>query len=133
MEPTMDLAVLSRWIGRRESRTDTIRAEPAHFMQMTLGRDPVLRPGDALPPLWHWLYFLQTAKLSDLGRDGHPARGGFLPPVALPRRMWAGGRCGFSASLPIGARATRTSTIRDIALKQGRSGALCFVTVRHEG
>ena len=132
MEPTTDLAVLREWIGRSESLSATIRVGPANFMEMTLDRDPALRPGDALPPLWHWLYFLQSAKLGELGRDGHPARGGFLPPVALPRRMWAGGRFGFLAPLPIGASATKTSTIKDVALKQGRSGALCFVTVRHE-
>jgi 3-methylfumaryl-CoA hydratase len=101
-------------------------------MEMTLDRDPVLHDGDPLPPLWHWLYFLRSAKLGELGRDGHPALGGFLPPVALPRRMWAGGRFGFTTPLPIGVEATKTSTIRDVELKQGRSGALCFVTVRHE-
>ncbi|MDW4551183.1 MaoC family dehydratase N-terminal domain-containing protein [Defluviimonas sp. D31] len=132
MDRTMDPAILSQWIGRSETRSDRIRAEPANLMEMTLDRDPVLCDGDPLPPLWHWLYFLHSAKLSDLGRDGHPALGGFLPPVALPRRMWAGGRLGFTAPLRIGAMATKTSTIKDVALKQGRSGALCFVTVRHE-
>ena len=128
----MDPDILGQWIGKTETRTDTVRAEPANFMEMTLDRDPVLRDGDPLPPLWHWLYFLQSARLGKLGRDGHPALGGFLPPVALPRRMWAGGRLGFPAPLRIGTDATRVSSIKDIGLKQGRTGALCFVTVRHE-
>jgi 3-methylfumaryl-CoA hydratase len=101
-------------------------------MEMTLDRAPLLREGDPLPPLWHWIYFLQSARLSALGRDGHPARGGFLPPVALPRRMWAGGRFGFEHALRIGAQAQKQSRITDVALKTGSTGTLCFVTVRHE-
>ncbi|MEM8732026.1 MAG: MaoC family dehydratase N-terminal domain-containing protein, partial [Pseudomonadota bacterium] len=132
MDRTLDPEILSQWIGRSETRSDTIRAEPANLMEMTLDRDPVLEDGVALPPLWHWLYFLQSAKLSALGRDGHPALGGFLPPVGLPRRMWAGGRLEFLAPLPVGSDATRVSTIKDVKVKQGRTGALCFVTVRHE-
>jgi len=132
MDPTTDADTLSRWIGRTETATDTIRLGPARLMEMTLDRAPRLAEGDPLPPLWHWLYFLTSARLGELGRDGHPARGGFLPPVALPRRMWAGGRLGFTAPLSLGAEATRTSTIADIALKAGRTGPLCFVTVRHE-
>lgn len=132
MQPTLDPDILSRWIGRTERLEDTLHAGPANLMEMTLDRDPVLSAGDALPPLWHWLYFLHSARLSALGRDGHPAKGGFLPPVALPRRMWAGGRFGFSDDLRIGEAVRKTSTIKDVALKNGRSGALCFVTVRHE-
>ncbi len=132
MQPTLDPDTLCTWIGRHETRTDTLHTGPANLMEMTLDRDPVLGAGDALPPLWHWLYFLQSARISALGRDGHPAKGGFLPPVALPRRMWAGGRFGFAAPLRMGDTATKTSTIKDVALKHGRSGALCFVTVRHD-
>ncbi|QUJ77918.1 MaoC family dehydratase N-terminal domain-containing protein [Sulfitobacter albidus] len=101
-------------------------------MQMTLDRDATLDDGMALPALWHWLYFLETAPLSGLGRDGHPAKGGFLPPVALPRRMWAGGRLGFMRPLVLGEEARKISTIRAVTPKNGRSGPLCFVTVRHE-
>jgi 3-methylfumaryl-CoA hydratase len=101
-------------------------------MQMTLDRPATLAQGDLLPPLWHWLYFLRSAPLGALGRDGHPAKGGFLPPVSMPRRMWAGGRFGFHSPLKIGEDVEKRSTIRDVRLKQGRSGALCFVTVRHE-
>lgn len=132
MQPTLEPETLRQWIGREETLTDTLHPGPANLMEMTLDRAPVLGLDDALPPLWHWLYFLRSAPLSALGRDGHPERGGFLPPVALPRRMWAGGRFGFSAPLQIGAQVEKRSTIKDVALKTGRSGALCFVTVRHE-
>jgi len=130
--PRPDPNHLARWIGRQSRATDKIALKPAQFMEMTLDRAPRLAEGDALPALWHWLYFLDTAPLSGLGRDGHPAPGGFLPPVALPRRMWAGGRLGFLADLPIGVEAGKVSTVTDVQLKQGRSGPLCFVTVRHE-
>lgn len=82
---------LQDWIGCEISSTDILRTQPAQFMQATLDRDPNLSDGDPLPPLWHWLYFLEAKKASDLGRDAHPRKGGFLPPVSLPRRMWAGG------------------------------------------
>ena len=95
----------------------------------TIRRRP---PGDPLPPLWHWLYFLPTARQSALGPDGHPARGGFLPPVPLPRRMWAGGRFTFHQPLRVDETITRVSTVQDVTVKHGRNGALCFVLVRHE-
>ena len=132
MDPTTDEATLRQWIGRGESRSDTIRAQPAAFMAATLDRAERFSEGDPLPALWHWLYFLDAAPLSATGRDGHAARGGFLPPVGLPRRMWAGSRFAFHAPLRIGEAATRRSVIEDVAVKQGRSGTLCFVTVRHE-
>lgn len=132
MQPTLDPDILSQWIGREKTLVDTLHLGPANLMAMTLDRAPKLALGDVLPPLWHWLYFLQSAPLSALGRDGHPARGGFLPPVALPRRMWAGGRFGFDGALHLGAEGTKRSVIKDVVLKVGRSGALCFVTVRHD-
>lgn len=119
------------WVGRSETATDVLRAQPARFMQATLDRDPCLSDGDALPPLWHWLYFLEARKASELGRDAHPKKGGFLPPVDLPRRMWAGGRVRFHAPLIIGQEASKRSTILSVSEKQGRSGRLCFVTVEH--
>ncbi|WP_299415604.1 MaoC family dehydratase N-terminal domain-containing protein [uncultured Sulfitobacter sp.] len=132
MQPTQDPDILRQWIGRKETHTDTLHAGPANLMQMTLDRTASLQAGDVLPPLWHWLYFLQSAPLGALGRDGHPARGGFLPPVALPRRMWAGGRFGFARPLHLGRDVVKYSEIKNVASKTGRSGALCFVTVRHE-
>ncbi len=132
MEPTLNKDVLGHWIGRTETVEETVHLGPASLMEMTMDRTPSLSVGDALPPLWHWLYFLQSAPMRALGRDGHPAKGGFLPPVALPRRMWAGGRFGFHSPLEIGAKVVKDSMIKSIEMKSGRSGALCFVTVRHE-
>jgi 3-methylfumaryl-CoA hydratase len=123
---------LKAWVGRIESRTDVVTAWPAIALAATLDRrDPEPKPGEALPPGWHWLYFLEAAPASELGRDGHPKRGGFLPPVDLPRRMWAGGRLEFKRPLRVGESIRRESRIVSIEPKQGRSGSLVFVTVRH--
>ena len=130
-EATLDESVLRQWIGKTQSATDTLQVEPARLMQATLDRDPTLNAGDPLPPVWHWLYFLSGAPMSKLGRDGHAALGEFLPPVALPRRMWAGGRLEFSKPVELGETINKSSAIQDIALKHGKSGALAFVTVRH--
>ncbi len=122
---------LTAWIGREETHRDTLDTRPARQMRSILpGADP-LDTGDALPPLWHWAYFPDIAPLSELGRDGHKARGGFLPPVPLPRRMWAGGRLSFHGDLRLGDAVEKTSRILDVREKSGRSGALCFVTVEH--
>ncbi len=121
------------WIGRSETRHDTLTLAPMAALSATLGRDdPAPQPGDALPALWHWLYFLPTASAHEIGDDGHPRRGGFLPPVPLPRRMWAGGRLRFHQPLRAGETITRTSTIRAVSSKSGKSGELVFVTVLHE-
>src|SRR6185437_4594407 len=80
----------------------------------------------------HWLFFLPAYRQSDAGPDGHALKGGFLPPIELPRRMWAGSRLEFARPLRVGSEVTRTSTISDVAVKEGRSGRLVFVTVRHE-
>jgi 3-methylfumaryl-CoA hydratase len=121
------------WIGRTEQRRDAITAAPLAALSATLDRDdPAPEPGSAVPPLWHWLYFLPMARQSELGPDGHPRRGGFLPPVELPRRMWAGGRLRFERPLRVGEIATRTSRIADVSAKEARSGPLVFVTVQHE-
>jgi 3-methylfumaryl-CoA hydratase len=128
-----DAGALAQWIGRREVARDVVTPTPYAALAATLDGEPA-RPsrGTVLPPLWHWLYFLPLAKASELGDDGHARRGGFLPPVELPRRMWAGGRFDFRAPLAIGDALTRTSTIEDVAVKKGRGGTLVFVTVRHE-
>ncbi len=120
------------WIGRRESRSDVASAWPAAALAATLDVDDMQPAADApLPPGWHWLYFLDTAPQSQLGEDGHPRRGGFLPPVALPRRMWAGGRFEFRQPLRAGETIRRDSEIASIVPKHGRSGDMVFVTVRH--
>jgi 3-methylfumaryl-CoA hydratase len=124
---------LEHWIGRTESRTDLVTPAPIAALAATLDRDdPLPQPGDALPPLWHWLYFLPVHCQSELGPDGHAKRGGFLPPVPLPRRMWAGGRLEFHHAPRVGETITRVSRILDVKHKQGRTGALVFVLVRHE-
>jgi 3-methylfumaryl-CoA hydratase len=105
----------------------------ASALAATLRNDDQPWPaGRALPPLWHWCYFLPTSPQIQLGPDGHPARGGFLPPVPLPRRMWAGSQLEFFAPLPLGAPARKTSRVVDVTLKQGKAGALVFVKVAHE-
>jgi len=120
------------WIGRRQERRETIALAPAERLLATLDdRETRLGAGDALPPLWHWLYFLPAAPRGDIGPDGHGHRGGFLPPIELPRRMFAGVEAEFHAPLPIGSEARIESEIADIQQKSGRSGALLFVTVRN--
>jgi 3-methylfumaryl-CoA hydratase len=126
-------ADLSGWIGKTETVTDTVTATPYAALSATLDRAPE-RPavGTPLPPLWHWLYFLPLYRQSEVGPDGHAKRGGFLPPVPLPRRMWAGSQFEFNRPPRVGDRITRVSTIADVAEKSGRTGPLVFVKVRHE-
>jgi len=124
---------LQAWVGRSEERRDVIQSERCVALQAALNLSgDRLSDGDALPPLWHWLYFWDIAPRSELGRDGHPAVGGFMPPVGQARRMWAGSRVTFPGTLGLGEPATRVSTIEKVAEKSGRSGKLVFVTVRHE-
>ena len=120
------------WVGRSQSVTDVLEPARSNALDLALGGDGILATGDALPLLHHWLYFWDVKAPAGLGVDGHPAKGGFLPPVALPRRMWAGGRLTFHKPLLLGAPITRTSTITAVNEKTGRSGTLVFVTVRHE-
>ena len=123
---------LDSWIGRREVIEDTATAAPVIGLAATLDYPlPAPRPGEPVPPGWHWLYFLPRARRSELGPDGHAARGGFLPPVRLPRRMFAGGRMTFLHPIRIGEPITREGEILAVETKQGRSGALVFVTVRY--
>jgi 3-methylfumaryl-CoA hydratase len=129
----VELEGLRDWIGREERKTDLVRSAPAAALAATLDRvEPEPLPGSELPPLWHWIYFNTVAPASVIGPDGHPRRGGFLPPVPLPRRMWAGGRLRFSHALHIDDEVQRLSRLADVSIKQGRSGPLVFVTVRHE-
>ena len=129
----MDIAELQRWVGKTETVSDQITPVPIAALRATLDIDaPPPRRGDPLPPLWHWLYFLPIHRQSDLGPEGHMTKGGFLPPVPLPRRMWAGGRFEFRRPLRVGETLTRTSRIVDVRHKEGRTGPLVFVVVRHE-
>jgi len=124
---------LKAWIGRSETVRDQVTAAPVAALTATLDHPAApVPPGTPLPPLWHWLYFLPMHRQSDIGPDGHARRGGFLPPVPLPRRMWAGSQFEFHAPVRVGDAIERTSTIADVTSKRGRSGALVFVKVRHD-
>lgn len=124
---------LRQWIGRTESAIDTVTAAPLAALSATLDRDdPPPQPGDPVPLLWHWLYFLPLHKQSELGADGHARLGEFLPPVPLPRRMYAGGRVEVRHPLRVGDAIERVSRITAIDEKAGRGGPLVFVKVRHE-
>ena len=129
------LALLQGWVGRTETLHDDITAAPVRGLSATLDRDDAMPvPGSPLPPLWHWLYFLPQHRQSELGADGHAKLGGFLPPVPLPRRMWAGGRLEWRQQNPlrVGDAVKRISRIESVTHKAGRTGDLLFVRVRHE-
>ncbi len=129
----VDIEKLQAWKGRTETIEDVATAYPVAALSATLDRDDAApKAGDMLPDLWHWLYFLPVHRQSEIGPDGHAKRGGFLPPVELPRRMWAGSRFDFRAPLRVGDTIRRTSTIVDVTAKFGATGQLVFVLVRHE-
>jgi 3-methylfumaryl-CoA hydratase len=135
---TLDAATLAHlqgWAGKTETLSDDITAAPVRGLSATLDRDdPAPVTGTALPPLWHWLYFLPQHRQSEIGADGHARRGGFLPPVPLPRRMWAGGRLQWLEANPlvVGDAARRISRIESVTHKAGRTGDLLFVLVKHD-
>lgn len=129
---TLDIDHLRRWIGRIETDSEVLTVTKARQFDATLDRTSDTAPGAPAPLLIHLCLAQPIAPMSALGRDGHPALGGFLPPVPLPRRMWAGGAFSFHAPIRIGATVTRRSTITDVQVKQGRTGPLCFVTLSHE-
>ena len=124
--------MLNEWIGRQERAEDEVAVSAVRRLAALLDSPAQVRRGDALPRAWYVMLFGPTTRQSGLGPDGHPAKGQFLPPVALPRRMFAGRRVSFHEPLLIGEDVSRVSTIQAITPKQGRSGEMCFVTVRHE-
>jgi 3-methylfumaryl-CoA hydratase len=119
------------WIGRTESRSEYAAREPVRRLSAMLDRDDESASG-VLPPMGHWLYFLPDAPQALIGSDGHPARGGFLPPIPLPMRMWAGSRIDFLASIPLDRNISRRSTLVSISEKNGRTGPLAFLTIKHD-
>jgi 3-methylfumaryl-CoA hydratase len=119
------------WIGRVTTASTRLDPDQANRMAVTLDREPSFADGDVLPPAWHWLYFHDLVRASELGDEGHPRLGITMPPVPLPRRMWAGGTLTFVEPLRLGAVVERVSTIRAVAPKQGGTGPLFFVTVEH--
>ncbi len=129
----IDLDHLRGWVGRSETLDDDVTASKVAALAATLDReDAYPAAGDPLPPPWHWTLCVPAARQSAIGPDGHPARGGFLPPVPLPRRMWAGGRLTFPQPLRVGDTVQRRSQVMSVDHKSGRSGELVFVLVRHE-
>jgi len=119
------------WIGREEERSERILASVVASMAATLDLERAPRAGEPLPPGWQWLFFNPVKRRSELGTDGHPRLGGFLPPIESTRRMWAGSRVRYLDDLPIDADATRRSRIIRIENKAGKLGSLWFVTVEH--
>ncbi len=133
MNAPADTGLLQQWVGRTESAEDVITVEHARAFTATLASDlPALKAGDPAPLAFHWCLAPRLSTLAEADIDGHPKRGDFLPPVPLPRRMWAGGELELLAPLRIGDTVLRQSRIADVAFKTGRSGPLCFVTVAHE-
>lgn len=123
----------SAWIGKTETQEGYVSAYPADFFTATLDRDdPPFADGDPLPPAWHYFYFHEVVKLSETAGDGHRARGHFLPPIPLPRRMWAGSKMTFADPIRIGEKVKKVITLADVAAKEGKSGKLCFVTTTEE-
>lgn len=119
------------WVGRKETIRERIAPDRVAALAATLGVDGNHSAGAPLPPGWHWIFFNPFVPRERLGTDGHPKRGGFLPPIALPRRMWAGGRLTYDKPLTIGGEGVRESTILKVEAKSGRAGKLVFVTVSH--
>ena len=125
---------LALWVGRTQRLTETLDARLARWLAATLDRTDLLdaRDGVALPPAWHWAYFNAVEPMAALGRDGHPKKGGFLPPTAQPRRMWAGSRLHWLGEMKIGQAVERVSTILKCEVKRGRTGEMILVTVGHQ-
>jgi 3-methylfumaryl-CoA hydratase len=132
MTEKLDIDHLRRWIGRTSEASDVVTAQLVKGLRATLFQE-IGEPkvGDAAPWTVHWCLAQPVFPMSQLGQDGHPTRGGFLPPVPLPRRMWAGGELEFFEALRVGDEATRTSRISDVSMKTGSTGVLCFVSVEH--
>jgi 3-methylfumaryl-CoA hydratase len=133
MTEKLDLDHLRQWIGRTTEVSDIVTAQLTKGLRATLFQEiGEPKPGDAAPFTTHWCLGQPVYPMSELGPDGHPTRGGFLPPVPLPRRMWAGGELEFVDALRVGDVATRSSRISDVTMKTGSTGVLCFVSVQHE-
>ena len=128
---SQDLEQLKQWIGRRETDLDYVTIPAVHRLAATLDRDdPMPKPGDRLPPGWHAILFPRVVRQSQIGHDGHPTRGDFLPPVPLPRRMNAGRRTWMHDELRVGDEVRKEAAIKEVAVKQGRTGQMVFVTVK---
>lgn len=133
-DTAMPESQFSAWVGKSEQHEDVASASTAAGLAAVLDHPvpPAGAAGAALTPLGHWLQFTPTARMSELGPDGHPRLGGFMPPLSLPRRMWAGSRIDYHAPILAGQALKRLTTIESITPKHGASGPLCFVALRHE-
>jgi 3-methylfumaryl-CoA hydratase len=131
--PKTQIAIdsLQSWVGREQRSVDALNPFPARALATALDRAELSGEGGALPALWHWLYFIETPRGDGTGPDGHPLKGGFLPPIPLARRMWAAGRVQVHRPLRLGVPAEKVTTIGAIDLKQGRTGVLVFVALTH--
>ena len=127
----IDIDRLRTWIGKERRILDDLSLGHARAMAALLNCSVLPGAEDPLPPSWHWLYFLDTPTTSSTGSDGHPLKGGFLPPVPLPRRMWAAGTLQVNEPLRLGRQAEKKSTIRSVELKEGKTGPLVFVSIEH--
>ncbi|MGD9537988.1 MAG: MaoC family dehydratase N-terminal domain-containing protein [Alphaproteobacteria bacterium] len=124
---------LSAWVGRERVNDDVVTPGRLQRLSATFDRDdPAPKPGDPLPPCWHWMFFQEASPLAEAGPDGHPKRGGFMPPVEKPRRMWAGSRIDFVDPPRVGEAMRRVSRITSVTEKEGKSGSLVFVEAVHE-
>ncbi|MEM6463874.1 MAG: MaoC family dehydratase N-terminal domain-containing protein [Pseudomonadota bacterium] len=128
----LNLEHYREWIGRHETTRETVTPQLVSRFNATfdLGSEP--HPGDAVAPMLHLCLALQSVPTNELSSDGHAARGGFLPPVPLPQRMWAGGRIVFGRAIRVGDTVERSARIENVQIKQGKSGTLCFVTIDHQ-
>ena len=131
-KPDLDLDHLRQWIGRTSKASDIVTAQLVKGLRATLFEEiGEPKPGDPAPWTVHWCLAQPVFPMSALSADGHPTRGGFLPPVPLPRRMWAGGELEFFDAFRVGDETTRTSRISDVTMKTGSTGVLCFVSIEH--
>jgi 3-methylfumaryl-CoA hydratase len=129
---SLDIEHLQTWVGRERRTGEVLSPFPARALAAMLDHVRLPEDGEPLPPAWHWLYFLDTPSAAETGCDGHPLKGGFLPPVPLSRRMWAAGSLDLMRPLRLGLPAEKISIIRAVEVKQGSTGTLVFVKLEHE-
>ena len=123
----------SAWIGNKEVTEARVTAYQADALTATLNREePPFKEGDPIPPGWHLFYIREVVKLADTASDGHPKRGNFLPPIDLPRRMWAGTKATFHRSIHVGEKINKVTTIEAVTPKVGQTGKLVFLSLKHE-
>lgn len=130
--PELDIDRLRGWIGRKQEKSDVITVRMAEMFNAIFDVDDPVAEGSEAPAGIQWCLAPDIVRMSGLGPDGHPRKGGFLPPIPFPRRMWAGGELNFHGRFHVGDEVLRQSLIADVVLKTGRSGSLVFVTVRHD-